>query len=126
MNDATPGDLSVDEQRAVVQSLTEEQLEIFDLLTQPEPVLDWRRKASASTCVHTTIKDTLYAGRPADPRPQELFNAKVAAVYDHVPSQKQMSGCVLATRRSMGRRPSLYSGRLTRLGDLTYDEGRHL
>lgn len=31
----------------MVQGLTEEELAIFDLLTQPEPVLDLRRKAAA-------------------------------------------------------------------------------
>lgn len=103
------GDLSVEEQRAVVEGMTEEELAIFDLLTQPEPelndeelaevrasakrllehlhdklVLDWRRKAAASAGVKTTIKDVLDADLPVDPYPPELFDTKVAAIYDHV------------------------------------------
>ncbi len=47
-------------------------------------VLDWRRKASASAGVRTAIRDTLDADLPADPYPPEVFDAKVAAVFDHV------------------------------------------
>lgn len=103
------GDLSVEEQRAVAEGMTEEELAIFDLLTEPEPVLtddelalvkvsakrllehlhdklvlDWRRKAAASAGVRTTIKDVLDADLPADPYPPEMFDAKVAAIFDHV------------------------------------------
>lgn len=106
---ALSGDLSVEEQRAVVEGMTEEELAIFDLLTQPEPelddeelaivkaggkrllehlhdklVLDWRRKAAASAGVKTAIKDVLDADLPVDPYPPELFDAKVAAIYDHI------------------------------------------
>lgn len=102
-------DLSVEEQRAVVEGMNEEELAIFDLLTQPEPelsdeelgvvkasakrlldhlhdklVLDWRRKAAASAGVKTAIKDVLDADLPVDPYPPELFDAKVAAIFDHV------------------------------------------
>ena len=104
-------DLSFEERRAVVEDMTEEQLAIFDLLTQPEPVLDdeereavklsakrllahlhdklvldWRRKAATTAEVRTTILDVLDADLPADPYPPELFNAKVQAVFDHVVS----------------------------------------
>jgi type I restriction enzyme R subunit len=103
------GDLSVEEQRAVVEGMTEEELAIFDLLTQPEPelndeeralvkasakrllehlhdklVLDWRRKAAASAGVRTTIKEILDADLPVDPYPPEMFDAKVAAIFDHI------------------------------------------
>jgi len=106
---ALSGDLSVEEQRAVAEGMTEEELAIFDLLTQPEPtldddevaivkasakrllehlhdklVLDWRRKAAASAGVRTTIKDVLDADLPADPYPPAVFDAKVAAIFDHV------------------------------------------
>ncbi len=106
---ALSGDLSDEEQRAVSEGLTEHELAIFDLLTKPEPVLtddereivkesakkllehlheklvlDWRRKAAATAGVRTTIKDVLDADLPADPYPPELFDAKVAAVFDHV------------------------------------------
>nr|MBA2529189.1 DUF3387 domain-containing protein [Euzebyales bacterium] len=104
-------DLSKEERRAVVEDMTEEELAIFDLLTQPEPVLDdaerdvvrasakrllahlhdklvldWRRKAATTAGVRTTIRDVLDADLPADPYPPELFDAKVQAVFDHVAS----------------------------------------
>lgn len=103
------GDLSEEEQRAVAEGMTEEELAIFDLLTQPEPqlsdeelavvrasakrllehlhdklVLDWRRKADAAAGVKTAIKDVLDSDLPVDSYPPELFDAKVAAIYDHV------------------------------------------
>lgn len=103
------GDLSKEEQRAVTQDMTEEQLAIFDLLTKPEPVLDerqreavkasakrllnhlhdklvldWRRKASTAADVRTTIGRLLDEDLPADPYPADLFDAKVEAVFDHV------------------------------------------
>jgi type I restriction enzyme R subunit len=106
---ALSGDLSVEEQRAVAEGMTEQELAIFDLLTQPEPVLtaeeletvkasakrllehlhdklvlDWRRKAASSAGVRLTIKEVLDADLPVDPYPPELFDAKVAAIFDHV------------------------------------------
>ncbi|MDQ3463098.1 MAG: DUF3387 domain-containing protein, partial [Actinomycetota bacterium] len=102
-------DLTTEEQRAVTEDMTEEELAIFDLLTQPEPVLDeaqrsvvkasakrllahlhdklvldWRRKAATAAEVRTTIRDVLDADLPADPYPPEVFKAKVQAVFDHV------------------------------------------
>ncbi len=102
-------DLTVEEQRAVVEDMTEEDLAIFDLLTKPEPVLDddqrvvvkasskrllahlhdklvldWRRKAATTADVRTTIRSVLDADLPADPYPPEVFDAKVQAVFDHV------------------------------------------
>ncbi len=104
-------DLSEEERRAVVEDMTEEELAIFDLLTQPEPVLDhaerevvkagakhllahlhdklvldWRRKAATTAGVRTTIRNVLDAELPADPYPPELFDAKVKAVFDHIVS----------------------------------------
>ena len=103
------GDLTDEEQRAVAEGMTEEELAIFDLLTQPEPqlddeelavvrasakrllehlhdklVLDWRRKADAAAGVKTAIKNVLDSDLPVDPYPPELFDAKVAAIYDHI------------------------------------------
>ena len=103
------GDLSEEEQRAVAEGMTEQELAIFDLLTKPEPalddaevaevkasakrllehlhdklVIDWRRKAASTAGVRSAIKDVLDADLPADPYPPELFDAKVAAVFDHV------------------------------------------
>jgi type I restriction enzyme R subunit len=102
-------DLSAEERRAVVEDMTEEELAIFDLLTQPDPVLgaderetvkacakrllnhlhdklvlDWRRKAATSANVLTTIRDVLDADLPADPYPPDVFDEKVRVVYDHV------------------------------------------
>ena len=101
--------LTDEEQRAVAEELTEEELAIFDLLTKPEPmltdaerelvkasakrllahlhdklVLDWRRKAATTADVRTTIRDVLDADLPADPYPPDVFDTKVQAVFDHV------------------------------------------
>ena len=101
--------LTAEEQRAVAEDLTEEELAIFDLLTKPEPaltaeeravvkgsakrllvhlhdklVLDWRRKSATTAEVRTTILDVLDADLPADPYPPAVFDAKVQAVFDHV------------------------------------------
>ena len=105
------GDLSDEERRAVVEDMTEEELAIFDVLTQPEPelddderervragaksllahlhdklVLDWRRRVATTAAVRITIRDVLDEGLPADPYPRALFDAKVQAVFDHVVS----------------------------------------
>jgi type I restriction enzyme R subunit len=101
--------LTEEEQRAVVEGLTEEELAIFDLLTKPEPVLadaereivkasakrllahlhdklvlDWRRKAATTADVRASIKRILDADLPADPYPPAVFDAKVQAVFDHI------------------------------------------
>lgn len=101
--------LTTEEQRAVTEGLSEEELAVFDLLTKPEPiltddereivkgsakkllahlhdklVLDWRRKAATTAEVRTTILDVLDAGLPAGPYPPEMFDAKVQAVFDHI------------------------------------------
>jgi hypothetical protein len=101
--------LSKEEQRAVAEDLTEEELAIFDLLTKPDPVLtdderalvrasakqllshlhdklvlDWRRRAATTADVRVTILDVLDERLPEDPYPPEVFDAKVQAVFDHV------------------------------------------
>jgi type I restriction enzyme R subunit len=101
--------LTAEEQRAVTEDLTEEELAIFDLLTKPDPllddtqretvkasakrllrhlhdslVLDWRRKAATMADVRTTILDVLDADLPAAPYPPEVFDAKAQAVFDHI------------------------------------------
>jgi type I restriction enzyme R subunit len=101
--------LTEEEQRAVVEGLSEEELAIFDLLTKPEPVLtdadreivkasakrllahlhdklvlDWRRKAATAADVRSSIRRLLDADLPADPYPPEVFDAKVQAVFDHI------------------------------------------
>jgi type I restriction enzyme R subunit len=101
--------LTEEEQRAVTEGLTEEELAIFDLLTKPEPVLDdserdavkasaksllahlhdklvldWRRKSATAAEVRTTILDVLDAELPDAPYPPEVFDMKVQAVFDHI------------------------------------------
>lgn len=100
--------LTDEEERAVRESLTEEELAIFDLLTQPDPVLtqeeqqrvkasaksllehlhdklvqDWRRKVDVMSDVDSTIRSVLDAGLP-DPYTVDIFQTKVQLVYDHV------------------------------------------
>jgi type I restriction enzyme, R subunit len=102
-------DLTVEEQRAVSEDMSEAELAIFDLLTKPDPVLDdterevvkasakellahlhdrlvldWRKKAATVASVRTEIRDVLDASLPADPYPPDLFDAKVQAIFDHV------------------------------------------
>jgi type I restriction enzyme R subunit len=102
-------DLSVEERRAVVEDMTEEELALFDLLTKPEPVLDdaereivkasakrllahlhdklvldWRRKSATTAGVLAGIREVLDEDLPADPYPPVVFNAKVQAVFDHI------------------------------------------
>jgi type I restriction enzyme R subunit len=126
-------DLSEEERRAVVEDMTEEELAIFDLLTQPQPVLDdaerdvvkasakrllahlhdklvldWRRKAAAMADVRTTILDVLDADLPADPYPPEVFDAKVQAIFDHIVSAYGDDG---SSVYSTGREPA--AGRAT-------------
>ncbi len=103
--------LTDEEQRAVVEGLTEAELAVFDLLTQPDPVLtdaerdvvkasakrllahlqdklvlDWRRRAATTADVRVTIRDVLDTDLPADPYPPEIFDAKVQVVFDHIVS----------------------------------------
>ncbi len=101
-------DLSAEEQRAVAEGMSEEELAVFDLLTKPEPaltddelvlvkgvakrllehlhdklVLDWRRKAETMADVRVVIRDILDE-LPGDPYPRPLYDTKVQAVFEHV------------------------------------------
>jgi type I restriction enzyme R subunit len=101
--------LTDEEERAVAEGLTEEELAVFDLLTRPEPtltdaerdlvkasakrllahlhdklVLDWRRKSATTAGVRTAIRDILDADLPEDPYPPDMFDTKIQAVFDHV------------------------------------------
>jgi type I restriction enzyme R subunit len=103
------GDLTVEEQRAVVEDMSEEELAIFDLLTNPEPaledeelsrvrdvakgllehiheklVVDWRTRAEAQADMRVTIRRALDNGLPEDPYPRDVFDQKVQAIFDHV------------------------------------------
>lgn len=100
--------LTNEEERAMRAGMTEEELAIFDLLTQPEPMLsederqrvklsarrllehlherlvqDWQRKVDVMSDVNSTIRRVLDEGLP-DPYTVDIFQTKVQLVYDHV------------------------------------------
>lgn len=101
--------LSAEEERSVREGLNEEELAIFDLLTQPEPELtdeereqvkvsarkllehlhekliqDWRRKIDVLNDVDSTIRRVLDQNLPEDPYTTEIFGDKVELVLEHV------------------------------------------
>ncbi len=101
-------ELTAEEQRAVREGITEEELAIFDLLTKPEPdltraqaievkgaakkllgriadelVLDWKRKQQTRSAVRVVVLDILNDELP-DVYGPELFNRKVDAVFEHI------------------------------------------
>lgn len=101
--------LSTEEERSVREGLSEEELAIFDLLTQPDPVLtdeeretvkgsakkllqrlheklvqDWRRKVDVMSDVDSTIRRVLDQELPVDPYTPEIFTSKVQQVFEHV------------------------------------------
>ncbi|NLA37542.1 MAG: type I restriction endonuclease subunit R, partial [Actinobacteria bacterium] len=101
--------LAEEEERAVREGMTEEELAIFDLLTQPDPILtpdeetlvktsarrlldhlheklvqDWRRKVSATNDVNSTIRRVLDEGLPESPYTTDIFTKKVQLVFDHI------------------------------------------
>ncbi|TJZ80031.1 type I restriction endonuclease subunit R [Rhodococcus oryzae] len=103
------GTLTEEEERAVREGMSEEELAIFDLLTQPDPVLtaeereavkesakkllehlhekliqDWRRKVATTNDVNSTIRRVLDEGLPEGPYTLDIFMSKVHLVYDHV------------------------------------------
>jgi type I restriction enzyme R subunit len=101
-------ELTEEERRSVVEKLTEEELAVFDLLTQPDPtltkdqdaevkkivrslleklkreklVLDWRKRQQARQAVRLCIEEEL------DKLPEvytpELYQEKCDATYRHV------------------------------------------
>lgn len=100
--------LTEEEERAVREGMTEEEMAIFDLLTQPDPVLtseqretvklsakqllsnlqdklvqDWRRKVATTNAVNSTIRNVLDQSLP-DAYTPEIFHSKVQRVFDHV------------------------------------------
>ncbi|MBI4454776.1 MAG: type I restriction endonuclease subunit R [Acidobacteria bacterium] len=102
-------ELNVEEKRAISESLTEEELAIFDLLTKPEMdltqkergqlkkvakdllgtlkseklILDWRKRQQSRAQVLVAIQDVLDKGLPEKFGP-ELFNGKCELIYQHV------------------------------------------
>lgn len=103
------GDLNMEDQRAIRAGLTEEELAIFDILTQPEPklgpededlvkrvakslleklkaeklVLDWRLKERAKAAVKATIQQLYDDGLP-QAYGQGVFDEKVERTYQWV------------------------------------------
>ena len=101
--------LTEEEGRSVREGMTEEELAIFDLLTQPDPVLsederetvkasakkllehlheklvqDWRRKVDVMNDVDSTIRRVLDQELPETPYTLDIFSSKVRLVFDHV------------------------------------------
>jgi type I restriction enzyme R subunit len=100
--------LQQEDQRAIGEELTEEELAVYDLLTKPEPklnrlegqkvksvarellttlkrqklVLDWRKKQQAKADVELTIRHTL-DGLP-ETYTRELYQQKCNLVYQHI------------------------------------------
>jgi len=100
-------DLSEDEQRTVREGLSEPELAVFDLLTQPDPVLsederaqvklvaqklmehitdrlvlDWRRKAETREAARVLVRDVL--DELPDVYDPETWSRKTDAVFDHI------------------------------------------
>ncbi|MBD7957479.1 type I restriction endonuclease subunit R [Microbacterium sp. Sa4CUA7] len=122
--------LTHEEERAVREGMTDEELAIFDLLTQPDPVLtdeerqrvkasakmllehlhdklvqDWRHKVDVMSDVNSTIRSVLDAGLP-DTYTVDVFQTKVQLVYDHVLSAYGDSGDSAYTMRVDAHRPN--------------------
>ena len=102
-------DLSEEDQRASTEELSEEELAVFDLLTQREPHLtvpernevkdavkemletlkrenlglDWRKHTQTRAQVRLAVGNILDKGLP-QPYTPELFNQKFEAVYQHI------------------------------------------
>jgi type I restriction enzyme, R subunit len=100
--------LTAEEQRGVAEMLSEEELAVFDLLTRPglklkraekeqvkmlarqlldtlkseRLVLDWRKRQQSRAAVQLTIADVLE--QLPEAYTDELYEAKVKAVYEHV------------------------------------------
>ncbi|WP_035717503.1 type I restriction endonuclease subunit R [Gordonia terrae] len=116
--------LTAEEERAVREGMTEEELAIFDLLTKPDPVLtteerervqasaktllehlheklvqDWRRKVDVMNDVNSTIRRVLDSGLPATPYTVDIFREKVQLVFDHVLSAYGDDGESVYSRR---------------------------
>ena len=116
--------LTDEENRAVREDLTEEQLAIFDLLTKPVPSLtdeervtvkgaakrllehlhdklvqDWSRKVATTNDVNSTIRLVLDEDLPTAPYTKEVFDQKAQLVFDHVLSAYEDAASSAYTRR---------------------------
>ena len=99
--------LSEEQQRHVRESLSEEELVVFDILTRPAPdlsaeekaevkkvarelldrlkqllVINWRQKSAARSAMKLAIEDVLDTGLPTKYSP-ELYTAKCSALFEH-------------------------------------------
>ena len=114
--------LTEEEQRHVRESLTEEELTVFDVLTRPGPelttperdevkkvarqllerlkqilVLDWRERVEARARVRRAIEEALDEGLPRAFTP-DIYRRKVSAVFNHVFESYQGPGESVYTR----------------------------
>lgn len=106
---ALASSLSEEDQRAVREEFSEEELAVFDLLTKPDPtltmaqeamvkkvardlvyklkcdllVLDWKQRQATLAAVKVGIEETLDECLP-DVYDRALFARKSAAVFEHV------------------------------------------
>ena len=106
---AFAGELNQEDQRAGTEEFSEEELAVFDLLTQREPhltvperdevktavrkllktlkqeklVLDWRKRTQSKAEVKETV-DNILDDKLPQPYTLELFNQKSEAVYQHI------------------------------------------
>ena len=104
------GDLSAEEQRAMAEGLTEEELALFDILTKPEPVLtkaeeaevkkvcrelldalkreklvlDWREKQQAKAAVMQTLKIAIRPPTLPGAYTKDIRAEKMARAYAHL------------------------------------------
>lgn len=109
--------LNDEQQRAVREELTEEELAIFDLLTKPDPtltktqeanvkkvaadllaklkeellVLDWKHRQATRAAVQVAIEDVLNDGLP-EVYDRSIYARKCSAVFEHVFSAYQGNG----------------------------------
>ena len=103
------GELNQEDQRADTEEFSEEELAVFDLLTQREPhltasqrdevknavrelletlkqeklVLDWRKRTQSKAEVRSAV-DIVLDDKLPQPYTPELFNQKSEAVYQHI------------------------------------------
>ncbi|MFY0636653.1 type I restriction endonuclease subunit R [Maricaulis maris] len=103
-------ELTEEEGRTIREGLSEEELAIFDILTQPEPVLtdkereqvksvakdllaklksdklvlDWWKRQQTRSAVQSLINRTLGKSLPETPFTDEIYNAKCELAYAHV------------------------------------------
>lgn len=102
-------DLSEEDQRAIREGLTEEELALFDILTKPEPeltdkeraevkkvckalletlkaeklVLDWRNKSQARGAVKQAIEIVFDKGLP-EVYDEDIYETKCMATFNHI------------------------------------------